>query len=142
MGSWSTHRRLASVPGRLPGPRCQGARPRAGLGAPYPGLDIGESGFLWAGVTWKLRDHKVWTLCGLGFRAASWRLRLAPKTVLVPRALLPIPLQAGPRAEVSEGGAFFLLILLGPYSLSRRFTSVGRQQRTRQNATNYMPDKG
>lgn len=107
MGSWSTHRRL--LPLSLAASQAHavvGPGPGAGLGAPYPGLDIGESGFLWAGVTLKPRDFTKSGPCADLVFSSFLAPRLAPKTVLVPRALLPIPLQAGPRAEVSEGGLF------------------------------------
>lgn len=112
-----------------------GPGPGSGLGAPYPDLGVGESGFLWAGVTLKPRDFTKSGPCADLVFSSFLAPRLAPETVLVPRAALPIPLQASlsrPRAEVS--GQAFSLILLGPKSLSCRFTTVGRQLRTRQNA--------
>ena len=57
-----------------------GPGPGAGLSAPYPGLDVGESGFLWAGVTLKPRNFtKSGPTADLVF-SSFLEPRVAPKT--------------------------------------------------------------
>ena len=57
-----------------------GPGPGAGLSAPSPGLDVGESGFLWAGVTLKPRNFtKSGPTADLVF-SSFLEPRVAPKT--------------------------------------------------------------
>ena len=124
MGSWFARRRLMSLSQAASQTHAVvGPGPGAGLGAPYPGLDVGESVFLWAGVTLKPCNFmKSGPSADLVF-SSFLEPRVAPKTVLVPEAVLPIPLRAGPRAEVSEGRLFS-----SEFSLDQKVLVAGSQQ--------------